>query len=230
MKTKFWAMLTVVVMLMKAGDSAAKDPIQPSASGESDPVLAKVLDGVEDRYLITGFSARFVQISTIKAMDISDTATGKLFVKPPGKMRWVYESPDPQIIVSDGENLWIYRPDDNQVMTGKSPSFFGDGRGAGFLSDIGMIRKKFKISLEKAEDPDVYMLKLIPDKNSLEIASIFLYVDKPHFNLVRITTYNAYDDETRVDFFDIEFDQSPNEELFKFVIPEGVDIFGIDEQ
>lgn len=222
-------MLTVLLMLMNSGNSAAKEPVPPNAAGESDSTLAEVMDGVEGRYLTTGFSARFVQISTIKAMDISDTATGKIFVKPPGKMRWVYESPDPQVIVSDGKSLWIYRPDDNQVMTGKSPSFFGNGKGAGFLSDIGMIRKKFKTSLEKAEDPDVYLLKLIPDKNSMEIASIYLYVAKKDFNLVRITTYNAYGDETRVDFFDIEFDEAPNEELFKFVIPEGADVFGIED-
>ena len=92
-----------------------------------------ILNQVESRYSGAGFSADFVQKSTIKAMEITDTATGTLTVKRPNKMRWEYLSPDPQLIISNGTDLWVYRPEDKQVMLGKSPKFFGGGKGAGFL-------------------------------------------------------------------------------------------------
>ena len=114
-------------------------------------------------------------------------------------------------------------------MEGKSPSFFGDGKGAGFLSDIKLLREKFEISMEKCEDPSLYLLKLIPQKNSLELSSIYLFISKENFNLVRVITYNAYEDATRVDFSDIEFDPGMDEELFTFAVPEGTDIFQIDQ-
>lgn len=198
-------------------------PVEPPA------LLERVISGVEQRYLSSGFSARFVQTSTIKVMDISDTATGRIVVKPPGKMRWEYEAPDPQLIISNGKNLWVYRPEDNQVMVGESPSFFGDGKGAGFLSDIKQIREKFDIQLEKAEDPSRYVLKLVPQANTLDISMIYLFISRDNFNLVRVVTYNVYEDETRVDFSDIQFDSNIEDKLFTFAAPEGTDIFQIDQ-
>ena len=31
---------------------------------------------------------------------------------------------DNQIIITNGKKLWIYKPDDNQVMLGRAPAFF----------------------------------------------------------------------------------------------------------
>ena len=109
--------------------------------------LNALLDRVEARYEAPGFEALFFQVSTITAMDITDTATGRIFVKRPGMMRWEYQKPEPQTIVTNGSTLWIYRPEDQQVMIGKAPEFFRNGKGAGFLSDIRLLRNKFYITL-----------------------------------------------------------------------------------
>jgi outer membrane lipoprotein carrier protein len=75
--------------------------------------LDEILNRVENRYAVAGFSARFEQVSTIPAMDITETASGRIFVKRPGMMRWEYEKPDLQTVITDGKTLWIYRPEDN---------------------------------------------------------------------------------------------------------------------
>ena len=131
---------------MPLAQAPGKDSNPPGKA--SNPTLSQIMKGIEKKYALSGFSARFFQSSTIKAMDITDTASGRLLIKHPGMMRWEYEEPDRQIIISDGFQLWIYRPDDNQVMIGKAPAFFGDGKGASFLSDISRIRENFTISLE----------------------------------------------------------------------------------
>ena len=220
-------MFMLIFFIVGTGSSTASE--SPSPPETYPMALDALLSEVENRYLSTGFSARFVQTSTIKVMDISDTATGNIYVEPPGKMRWEYETPDPQLIISDGKNLWVYRPEDNQVMQGESPSFFGDGKGAGFLSDIRQIREKFDITQEKAENPALYLLKLIPQTNSLDLSLIYLFISKENYNLVRIVTYNVYEDETRVDLSDIRFNPDMDDRLFTFVIPEGADIFQIDQ-
>ena len=91
------------------------------AVAESNPALDRILEGMEQKYANSSFSAKFLQQSTIKAMELTDSATGKVYVMHPGKMRWEYEQPDRQIIITDGYKLWIYRPEDNQVMTGAAP-------------------------------------------------------------------------------------------------------------
>ena len=191
-----------------------------------------ILDRVEKKYADSKFSADFVQKSTIKAMDITDLATGKVYIKYPGMMRWEYEKPDKQIIVTDADKLWIYRPEDNQVMTGKAPTFFRDGKGASFLSDIRLIRQKFDISLEDGEkraSDMFYHLKLVPLEKTMDITEIRLLISKQTFNVLQITTQNSYGDETRIDLINSAFGVNLDDSLFSFSIPDGTDVLQIDE-
>jgi outer membrane lipoprotein carrier protein len=201
----------------------------PVAVAESNPALDRILEGIEQKYANSSFSAKFLQQSTIKAMELTDSATGKEYVMHPGKMRWEYEQPDRQIIITDGYKLWIYRPEDNQVMTGAAPEFFRDGKGASFLSDINLLRRKFDIVLLEGEKSLFHELKLTPREKTMDVASIRLSVSMSMFTVMRIATYNSYGDETRIELLNSEFGKVLDEELFSFKIPEGVDVLKIDE-
>jgi len=196
---------------------------------ESNLLLDKIINKVEKKYALAGFSACFFQESTLKAMGIKDSASGKITVKRPGKMRWEYEKPERQIIVTEGKNLWVYRPDDNQVMIGKFPSFFGDGKGASFLSDIKLIRQQFNIVLENTDSNDYYILKLLPLKKTNDLSYINLSISKKTFYLEEIVTYNAYGDETRIKLIDIKLLENPDDSIFIFNIPYGTDVLKLDE-
>ena len=204
-----------------------------NAAAETIPLTVdQILDRVESKYTNSKFSADFLQKSTIKAMDISDMASGKVFIKYPGMMRWEYEKPDKQIIITDADKLWIYRPEDNQVMTGKAPTFFRDGKGASFLSDIRLIRQKFDISLgngEKTESDMFYYLKLVPHERTMDISKIRLLISKNTFNVLQVITQNSYGDETRIDLINSAFGVNLDDSLFSFSIPEGTDVLQIDE-
>src|SRR5512139_1321965 len=126
---------TLVMILLGACVIAHLTLVQALA-GENLPPLDYILKEVEKRYTATQFAADFLQESTIKAMEITDFASGRLYVRYPGMMRWEYEKPERQVIITDGQKLWIYRPQDNLVMVGGAPVFFRDGKGASFLSDI----------------------------------------------------------------------------------------------
>jgi len=194
---------------------------------ESSLTADEIITKVENRYSVPGFTARFIQESTLKAMEITDVATGKIFVKRPGMMRWEYEKPEKQFVITDGESLWIYRPDINQVMTGKAPEFFGTGKGASFLSDIRIIRRNFSVSLKKNKD-DYFVLRLVPKEKRADLSEIFISVSKRSFEISRIGIYNAYGDETVIDLLDSKFVDSPGS-IFTFKIPEGSEIIRIDE-
>jgi outer membrane lipoprotein carrier protein len=192
----------------------------------------QILDRIEKRHTNSQFAADFIQKSTIKAMNITDMATGKVYIKYPGMMRWEYENPDRQIIITDGDKLWVYRPEDNQVMTGKAPTFFRDGKGASFLSDIRLIRQKFDISLEQGppEESDLFHhLILKPHEKTLDISEIRLMVSKKTFNVLQVMTLNFYGDETRIDLINFAFDVDMDDSLFSFTIPQGVDVLQIEE-
>lgn len=208
-------------------DSSQVLDLKPNVSNLSpDNIIKKV----ETRYTVPGFSANFFQVSTMKAMKITDTAYGKAFFKRPDKMRWEYEKPDRQTIITDGNTLWIYRPEDNQVMVGNAPSFFGDGKGFSFLSDMKLIQNKFSIILEKKVEDDYHVLKLLPREKIFDVSVIYLSVSIKTFEVVKIVTYNSYGDETRIELSDIQFKQKLDDSMFSFKMPQGVEVLHLDEQ
>jgi len=197
----------------------------------ADETLSKILDSIEKKYHKAGFKTDFIQSSILQAMNITDTASGQAIFKYPGMMKWEYEKPEKQSIITDGKNLWIYRPDDNQVTVREFPSLFGEGRGAGFLSDIRVLRKKFLISEEEGDNVS-YRLKLIPGNKNPELSSglsmIILHVSKKDFSVTEIVTYNEYGDETHIELKNIDFTANPDDSAFLFKIPENTDIIQLD--
>ena len=200
-----------------------------ASAAETSLTLEQILDRVEAHYTDKSFEAKFMQESTLKAMDITDFASGKIFVRYPGKMRWEYMKPEKQIIITDGFKLWIYRPADNQVMTGSAPAFFSDGKGASFLSDIKLIRQKFSISMDQTENDFFYTLKLKPIEKTLDVTDIHLSVSKRTFTVLRIVTYNSYGDENRIELVNHQFDTKLDESLFSFKVPPGADVLQLNE-
>lgn len=217
----------MMLLVLLWGPTPAAPPL--GAAGES-PSLDEVLDRVEKRYSGDGFRADFLQESTIKAMKITDFARGQVFVKYPGKMRWEYQEPEPQIIITDGISLWMYRPEDNQVVTGGAPAFFRDGKGASFLSDIKIIREKFNIAMDTTAEELFYRFTLFPREKSLDITEIRLAIDKKDYTIARIVTINQYGDETHIEMINHRFNVILEPSLFSFEVPEGVDELKIDEK
>jgi outer membrane lipoprotein carrier protein len=200
-----------------------------AAAAESMPSLDYILGQLEKRYTGSQFAADFVQESTIKSMEITDFASGRMYVKYPGMMRWEYDKPERQVIITDGHKLWIFRPQDNLVMVGAAPVFFRDGKGASFLSDIGLVRKKFSIGLHKPENENFYELRMVPREGALNVSEIRLSVTPRSFNIARITSLSGYGDDTRIELVNPQFNVSLADNLFSFEIPPGADVQKIDE-
>jgi len=217
--------LTIILCLLFTLAVTGTTPM----AGEKTLSLSEIMDKVEKKYDVPDFSAYFIQESTLKAMGITDVASGSIFVKRPGMMRWEYDKPDSQTIVTDGKKLWVYKPDDNQVMIGKAPSFFGDGKGAGFLSDMKLIRAKFKMYFEKEKSDHDYVIKLLPKEQTAGITKIHLAISKTTFKIKKIITTNDYDDKTVIELVNSRFNLNLDKSLFHFIVPDGTDVIMMDE-
>ena len=219
-KICFLVFLLAIVVLnfneVMADDSASLDR------------LDAIIEKLEQKYARASFSVDFFQKSTIKALEISDDAHGKGYFKHPGMMRWEYEKPEKQSIISDGKTLWIYKPEDRQVMVGNSSTFFGGGKGGSFLVFIRRMKKDFKILYEKNQPEDFYLLKLEPLKKNEDVKSIRLSISKKTYDVHEISTRNSYDDETVIRMENIRFKKTFKDSMFVFDIPENVDVMKLD--
>ena len=64
---------------------------------------------------VSSLKGSFNQQVFSKKGKLIQNSTGLLYLSRPGKFRWVYKTPDPQTIVGDGKNIWIYDEDLEQV-------------------------------------------------------------------------------------------------------------------
>ncbi|MBF0467551.1 MAG: outer membrane lipoprotein carrier protein LolA [Desulfamplus sp.] len=196
------------------------------AADSSDPEKERILAGIEQRYAGKDFAASYEQTSILKALEVNETASGRVFFSHPGKMRWEYSEPEVHQIITDGINLWIYKPDEKQVTKGSAAQFFKDGAGGAFLSDISTVRKNYNITINSA-DTSIIEMNLIPKRKNQDISSITMTVAKNSYDIKRVVTFNGYGDATELLFSNINFTDL-DDSLFEFSIPDGVDIIYMD--
>src|SRR2546426_1130516 len=92
-----------------------EDPSPPQPQAERQQ-LRDTLKRIQRHYKSTNsFSGKFGEQIFAVGGGKRDRS-GKVYYEKPGKMRWEFDQPHPQTIVSDGTNLYSYEPDLNQAL------------------------------------------------------------------------------------------------------------------
>ena len=134
-----------------------------------------VITAIEKKYAGKSFETNFTQISKLAALDITEKASGRASFSHPGKMKWEYMTPEQHEIITNGKTLWIYRPQENQVMQGDATQFFKAGSGGAFMSDISLIRKNYLINIKEVTT-EYIEIELTAKKNNPEISLIVIRI------------------------------------------------------
>jgi len=82
-----------------------------AAPAHADAVAKLRAFNADTRSITAEFSQRVLN----ERMKEVQKNTGYLALQRPGKFRWVYKTPNEQILVSDGKVLWLYDPELKQV-------------------------------------------------------------------------------------------------------------------
>jgi outer membrane lipoprotein carrier protein len=192
----------------------------------SETIKEDILTALEQKYSGNSFQTDFTQTSNLAALDITEKASGRAFFSHPGKMKWQYLAPQQHEIITNGILLWIYRPEENQVMLGEASQFFKSGAGGAFLSDISLIRKNFHINLKEV-NAEYVEIDLTAKKKS-DISSIIIRISQKNSDIVRVVTYNTFDDTSVFKFTNIHF-KSIDPEIFNFKVPDNMDVIEMNE-
>jgi outer membrane lipoprotein carrier protein len=118
------------------------------------PDVKQVLDRLQRHYKDTNtFSAKFNQEVTTVGAHKRERA-GTVSFRKPGRMRWDFTSPEQQTIVSDGETLFSYDPDLNQVVKTPLKDALKSSSATSFLLGMGNLSHDFNASLVSLPKPD----------------------------------------------------------------------------
>ena len=187
-----------------------------SMAAEGERLLEKFLTETKT------MTASFVQ--TLRASDgeVLQQSSGRFYLHRPGKFRWNYSAPYEQEIVSDGDNVWIHDIDLQQVTVQKQSVS---------LSNTPMALMQGKVKLDEAyrvtpldERDGIYRLKLSSKSGDADFAEVVVGVDKSGLRFMQL--HDQFEQVTDIVFDDRRSNDVLASELFDFVPPEGVDIFG----
>lgn len=161
----------------------------------------------------------------VKTMDgatkVSNAATGTFSFQRPGKFIWLYQKPYEQLLQADGDKLYIYDKDLNQVTMKKLGNAIGSSPAA-ILFGSNDLEKNFSLKDAGSKDGLEWLEATPKTKDtSFERVGIGLKDGVPHamelrdsFGQVTLLTFNRFEKNPAL----------PGDQ-FKFVAPKGADVF-----
>ncbi len=176
-------------------------------------------DGVRD------LTARFTQTSQVVSLRGGDAAPatisgGEVSFSKPGRMRWSYEEPEPSLVVTDGEELWLFDPAAKEAQRVRTGRGFLSGAALQFLLGHGDMSRDFRIRALACTETEA-RLDLVP-KREAAYERLEIRVDPATGEVRETAVFDLVGNVTRVAFAEVRTNTGLAEDLFHFSPPEGV--------
>jgi outer membrane lipoprotein carrier protein len=149
-------------------------------------------------------------------------SSGTLAFQRPGKFRWSYAKPYPQLIVGDGERIWIYDEDLKQVTVRKLDAALG-ATPAALLAGDNDAMKAFVLR-EEAPEAGLEWLSATPRNKETNFERIRMGFGPAGLERMELT--DAFGQTTDLRFTALDRSPGLDPGLFQFVPPPGADVIG----
>ncbi|MEW5967484.1 MAG: outer membrane lipoprotein chaperone LolA [Pseudomonadota bacterium] len=166
--------------------------------------------------------ADFTQTVTDRSGRVSQQASGRMAFARPGKFRWDYSAPYEQVIVSDGDKLWLYDKDLEQVSVKPLADAIA-GTPAALLAGDNAIEKYF--TLKDAPDADgLEWLEATPKNRDTTFERIRMGFRGD--SLVQMELFDFFGQRTTLRLARLVRNPSIPAARFSFTPPRGADVIG----
>lgn len=167
-------------------------------------------------------TAQFSQTVTDANDRRSDESRGALSLEAPRQFRWETQQPYQQTIVADGQRVWVYEPDLQQVSVRNQSSEEAHSP-LTVLTDLSQLDSQFNAA-EGGEREGLVWLKLTSKAKEPEFEYAELGFDAA--SLVRMRFRDQLGNTTEIRFSDWKRNPNLPAATFKFTPPAGVDVIG----
>lgn len=214
MKSLFtYSLLLLTFFSMSAFAEAEKDLATPS-TGEV--YLENFLANTRT------LEAEFQQTLRTHEGEVLQQTEGTFYLNRPGKFRWNYRSPYEQVIVSDGERIWIYDVELRQVTVQKQSAGLPTTPMA-LLENSLKLHQSFDVTPLDEHD-GIYRLKMVSKTKESDFGEIVVGLDNKGLRFLQL--HDQFEQVTDIVFSDVTTNVKLEKEIFEFIPPEGVDVFG----
>ena len=174
-------------------------------------------------YLRTTVSARgdFEQKVYDKTGKLTQESRGSFSFQRPGRFRWSYQKP-PQLIVGDGERVWIHDSDLNQVTVRRIARAIGSTPAA-LLAGASDVERAFELS-EAGEKDGLAWLEARPREPEAGFERIRLGLGSGGVEAMAL--FDHFGQTTLLRFSNVVRNPQLDPGIFRFTPPKGTDVLG----
>lgn len=166
--------------------------------------------------------AEFAQVVIAKNGRKPQQSSGLVSISRPGKLRWEILLPYPQLVVGDGEKIWIYDQELQQVTIRKAGQAIS-GSPAALLAGNNDLEKNFTLK-EAGEAEGMVWVEATPKSGDSGFEKVRLGFAGA--NLKAMELQDSFGQTTHVSFSKVERNPVLPSTSFKFTPPAGVDVVG----
>jgi outer membrane lipoprotein carrier protein len=175
--------------------------------------------------------AAFTQVVTAPARDgqtaRSKTSSGTFEFSRPGKFRFHYSKPFEQTIVADGQTLWLFDVDLNQVTSRKQSATLGSTPAALIASAPDLRGLQADFVLQAAPDKDGLQWVVATPKakeGQLQSVRVGLRAMEPVPELAALEILDSFGQRSVLSFNQVEVNPKLAADTFNFKPPAGADL------
>lgn len=174
------------------------------------------------------FSADFSQIASADRGRRVQESNGRLWVAKPDLFRWEASAPFPQVIVGDGDYIWVHDPDLEQVTRKPAQNSFSSAPALILNGRVEELRAQFDIQYVggMGEGNALFELTPLTDQNTFSRIRLF-FSDEVISELMLEDTLGQ---RTTIVFSNQQINPELDAEVFRFALPAGVDLIVDSEQ
>ena len=199
-------------------------------SGQSVSKETDLIQMIQDQYQsIQSFSGHFVQTSYRNNTETVRRAEGLVSYKRPGKMRWLYEVPEEQLLVTNGETLWLFDPLLENVTIQKLEKLT-DGTALSFLLGLGDLQADFNrrlISQVLLTSPNALIVELEPKKAAANLSFIQLAVHPVTYNLQIIALMDQEGNYRTIELESMHYNLVLEDNFFEFKVIQDMEVIEV---
>jgi outer membrane lipoprotein carrier protein len=172
---------------------------------------------------LKGLDGQFTQQVYDTKGKLKEASSGRVALSTPRLFRWEYAKPYPQLIVADGNKVWVYDPDLQQV-TVRGQGSEEQNSPLSALIDPAKLDQQFNVS-ESGSSDGLQWLTLTP-KNEGDASFQSARLGFGDGGLARMEVLDAVGQNTKISFTGWKRNPAFAAGTFKYTPAKGVDVVG----
>lgn len=191
---------------------------------QATPTPDALAKSLQQRYQgIADFTADFSQSYRGGVLRTQTIEYGTVSVKKPGRMRWVYSKPEKKEFVSNGQKMYLYIPQDRQVVV-SDVNTDATSTSSLFLAGKGDISRDFTAAYIDSPVQGTLALKLTPRRRQPDYDYLVVAIDPISLQIRGLVTRDTQGGDSTLIFTNLKENQRISDKVFDFRIPRGVDV------